>query len=694
MTAVSMTPHDQLLLELINRARADPTAEAARYGIGLNDGISGSPISSAAKQPLAPNQLLTDIAGAHSQDMLDNNYFDHTNLAGQSPSARGSAVGYPSWVGENISWGGTTGPVNQISHVYQRHQSLFESPGHRQNMLRPTYEEFGVGVRFGLYTHSNGTTYNSSMVTENFGEPGIGPVLTGVVFTDASDGSADDDDFYSIGEQVSSGTVTATNTSTGAYFTDDIGTTGGYALHLNAGTYNVVVTNGTNGETYLASNVVVGSANVKVDFETTTAATANTAPTLGSLSDLAMLLNQQQASVALSAYDADGNALTFSATVDNYAYHLDQTLGLTGSGNLSENWGGLGEKWLRDGSSQWHFITPSGQLFRWNGSSAGELTGDLVASLDPLYHADASLLYAAQSGLQGPSANVNGAELTVAADATFDGTFVVTVTVSDGIDVDAGTFLVSKGEQAAHAVDQAHGISTDGDFRLNWGGRQEKWLSGTGNDEYFITPDGMLYQWNGSPQGNLTGAMVAKLDARFYERPSLLYNAEAYYLDVARDLSTDGNYFENWGGLGEKWLRGANNQWHFITPDGTLYEWDGSGTSNLTGTTVATLDASHHHDPRLLADAHAFYLDAQLEFQPPASYYENWGGLGEKWIQSDAQGWFYITSDGSLYRWDQGSPANLSGEQVATLDTRFHEDPGLLHDALDLLDNIFASWGA
>ena len=32
-----LTGNEQLFLELVNRARLDPAAEAARYGIGLND---------------------------------------------------------------------------------------------------------------------------------------------------------------------------------------------------------------------------------------------------------------------------------------------------------------------------------------------------------------------------------------------------------------------------------------------------------------------------------------------------------------------------------------------------------------------------------------------------------------------------------------------------------------------------------
>ncbi len=273
LTAIVMSPYEQLLLELINRARSAPGAEAARYGIDLNEGIS-STISDTPKQPLAPSQILVDAAAAHSADMLEHDYFSHTNLAGQSASDRAIAAGYPVGVWENISWGGSTGPVNYEANVYSRHERLFLSTtGHRQNMLHSFHQEVGPGVRFGQYT-TGGWTYNVGMVTENFGNPPGNSFLTGVVFTDASDGSDRDNDFYNIGEQVGSGTITATENSSGQSYSTAIGPSGGYSLQIPAGTYTVSATGGALPNHYIAENVVLGSENVKVDFETTTATLA------------------------------------------------------------------------------------------------------------------------------------------------------------------------------------------------------------------------------------------------------------------------------------------------------------------------------------------------------------------------------------------------------------------------------------
>src|SRR5437016_2552832 len=56
LSAVFPTNLEQYLVELVNRARADPPAEAARYGIALNEGVpAADTISTAPKQPLAIN---------------------------------------------------------------------------------------------------------------------------------------------------------------------------------------------------------------------------------------------------------------------------------------------------------------------------------------------------------------------------------------------------------------------------------------------------------------------------------------------------------------------------------------------------------------------------------------------------------------------------------------------------------------
>lgn len=259
LLTVVLTPHEQLLLELVNRARAAPAAEAERLGIDLNAGLAPGTISSVPKQPLVPHPILLDAAGRHAQDMLDRDYFEHDNPEGQDPTDRARALGYGGGVGENIAWGGSTGTIDQIAHVGERHDGLFRSSGHRTNLLEPDYREIGPAVRFGRFT-TDGRTFNASMVAQGFGF-GTTAHLTGVAFSDA----VVRDRFYTVGEGLSDIVVTATAPA-GTTFTTTTGPSGGYVLPLPAGSFSVVFSRGDD-VTAATPVSIAGGRNVKLDFE-------------------------------------------------------------------------------------------------------------------------------------------------------------------------------------------------------------------------------------------------------------------------------------------------------------------------------------------------------------------------------------------------------------------------------------------
>ena len=152
------TALEQMLLELINRARLDPAAEAARFSIDLNEGLAPNTISSVSKQPLAMNETLLSVARAHSQDMIDRDYFGHNTPEGVTAFQRIANAGYSAIAaGENIAWRGTTGAVT-TAMTLMLHQDLFVDAGipgrgHRLNILDASYQEVGVGQVIGLSPH-------------------------------------------------------------------------------------------------------------------------------------------------------------------------------------------------------------------------------------------------------------------------------------------------------------------------------------------------------------------------------------------------------------------------------------------------------------------------------------------------------------------------------------------------------------
>jgi uncharacterized protein YkwD len=258
-TSFEPTAQEVLVVELINRARFDPTAEANRYGISLNQGITGTQITPNQKQPVALNILLTDAARTHSQWMLDNDIFSHAGVAGSEPADRVAAAGYslapPASVGENIAWAGTTGPsVNLTEYAYAHHAGLFDSPGHRVNILAAGFREIGVGQKQGYFLNSkNNTTYLASMLTENFATSGNNYFLTGVVYSDSNG-----NEFYDVGEGLNGVAVTINGISYPVY------ATGAYSIALPKGAYEVSIS-GTPFSEPLIHDVQISDANIKLD---------------------------------------------------------------------------------------------------------------------------------------------------------------------------------------------------------------------------------------------------------------------------------------------------------------------------------------------------------------------------------------------------------------------------------------------
>jgi uncharacterized protein YkwD len=265
--AVAPSNFEQYMVELINRARANPAGEAAGYGIDLNEGLAAGTISAKAKQPLAVNPNLTDSSRTHSRWMIDTDTFGHTGAGGSNPKDRMAAAGYAFngtwWWGENIAWRSFSGGSSpSASLLAQLHQDLFVDTtvagrGHRIDIMNPSFREVGAGFTSGAYQR-----WTAGMLTTDFASESGDAFLTGVAYDD----TVVKDKFYTPGEGLGGVTVTARRTSDHADFSTTTFASGGYSLALAPGSYAVSASGGALKDVISLGTVKIGSENVKADF--------------------------------------------------------------------------------------------------------------------------------------------------------------------------------------------------------------------------------------------------------------------------------------------------------------------------------------------------------------------------------------------------------------------------------------------
>ena len=244
-----LSPEEQLIVELVNRARMDPQFEVNRLDEPLAAGISSSPVEALAVVP-----TLSDAAEAHSEDMDNQNYFSHTGQDGDLPWDRAQESGHEnSYVGENIGWvGSTSTSFDEQARAEGHHHTLWDSDGHQANLMSGNWSEIGVGYDYGSYQGYNGSTF----VTELFSDTGKS-YLTGVVIDDQ-----DGDEFYDMGEGQGDVRITAYNDD--ASYATSTWDSGGYSLALPPGTYTVLFEGGDLDAPY-ETEVTIGNDNVKLD---------------------------------------------------------------------------------------------------------------------------------------------------------------------------------------------------------------------------------------------------------------------------------------------------------------------------------------------------------------------------------------------------------------------------------------------
>lgn len=231
-------------------------------------------------------------------------------------------------------------------------------------------------------------------------------------------------------------------------------------------------------------------------------------------------------------------------------------------------------------------------------------------------------------------------------------------------------------------------LGSDGDDRMFGGEGMDTLRGGPGNDNMSGgAGQDRLYGQAGRDLmngGRDNDIVMQEADGN---RPQDLSRLSGFLQDALKIRDT-GNNFENWGGRGERWSW-SRKGWLFITPDGNLYQWDGSASAN--GRLIAELGPQSFENPQLLnrpsgtvTDDDTLFslmsaaeaLRSDMSLRMTGSLFENWAGLGERWIWGRGQ-WYFITPDGMLYEYDSNS-TGVPGNLVAQLAPMFFDDITLL----------------
>lgn len=301
----------------------------------------------------------------------------------------------------------------------------------------------------------------------------------------------------------------------------------------------------------------------------------NQAPQLSTLNDVEMLVGQSGLVVDIPAADGDGDPLIFEVYVAGglpAQLLTDHGLYDAGLDNYSLNWGGQNEKWLQ-GSEGWYFLLPGGSLNRWEGSFDGSVELGIPGAA---FYDDPQLLLNAVA--PDVSVEVIGSQLVIDAGSQ-SGEFEIEVSVSDGFDSDSDSFLLNVTNQLPELAiaDQAAMIEE---------------------------------------------TLVLELPSSDGDGQGVVYSVEVLgtleqQLDQQHDFWSEGEYFTDWGGQNEKWIRDSENEWFYLLNDGSLHRWTGSFAGSEF---VAQLGIAVYEDPELLTDPletelAAAFVDNFLEIQ-------------------------------------------------------------------------------
>ena len=150
----------------------------------LNQGLPAGTITTAAKPPLARNELLRTAITAHLLYLQENNLFSHTGSNNSTSKQRIVDAGvYP--LSQNRRKPRPLGGTHWLSlpEIRQVAANLlnewFKSPPHRESFMDSEFREVGIAMVTGPFRYE-GTAYTAGLGGQNLGKRDVDPFLTGV----------------------------------------------------------------------------------------------------------------------------------------------------------------------------------------------------------------------------------------------------------------------------------------------------------------------------------------------------------------------------------------------------------------------------------------------------------------------------------------------------------------------------------
>lgn len=345
-------------------------------------------------------------------------------------------------------------------------------------------------------------------------------------------------------------------------------------------------------------------------------------------------------------------------------------------GSYHQNFGGLNEKWVFSDAEGWHYVTPDGRLFEWNGRKVDEqnpLSGEFIVAVGSAAWEDPTVLFdgrfqSQQGSEESPLMRVdfgNQATQQVKGRVWLD---FFDNGVRDDIQLIPDYYELYPEESLGAGLEWFYDFNNDDWYVIDEDGLPTYWGVNENDDDDFNRPGGggnlgefierEIEPWVNQrtvqlidAQGTVVATTVSKsvdwnedgiidyesergwyvfddvpvgeyvirtLTDQDWRQTAPIIDEQSDVIQLSRELGLyqTASDFKNWGGLNERWIHGHDSQWYYILSNGEVYEWEtgtGGGSSELKGVKVATLSANYYSQLDLLTNPDASAVTIEVE---------------------------------------------------------------------------------